>query len=454
LRRWYLWPLVLSVFWFVLCAKVISPALNSGGIDYLQLYNRLGSSGGDILTKAITEPQRVLGALAQSLRHGNLVWALLLPFLGLPLLRPRWLLIATPILLQHLLSWRSSEWQVYFHYGAPLIPLFWMALAEGAGGVERWTRIPGWFRTAIPVLVVAACCAAQALVGPAPDIISTVTEWRAGHQARALKLSFANQITPEASVVAPLAYLSHLAMRERLFSLHFILKGLKTLSHDTYEPPPPTDFVLIDYGDTATFDPIAGYYHPTMKTADQSIIPSSDRLLHDFLRRSSWTVTSTNELTLFRNGAPVPHIPENITRSGGPILIERHTTLKEIGITAGGNLSTKEFQVAMNWSFQNPREVFPWMFLRVTPKGGGSAITISRGLCSPEWPDGEHPDSWHMTPTSNMPPGDYDAEAVFVDHARLLWSEKSPSHENRSEAVLARIPLGQVRAEQAGSSAK
>ena len=59
-------------------------------------------------------------------------------------------------------------------------------------------------------------------------------------------------------MIAPLPYLSHLAMREKLYSLHYILKGLKTLSRASYGPPPPMDFVLIDYGDTATFDASAG----------------------------------------------------------------------------------------------------------------------------------------------------------------------------------------------------
>ena len=48
-------------------------------------------------------------------------------------------------------------------------------------------------------------------------------------------------------------------MREKLYSLHYILKGLQTLSHAAYEPPPPTDYVLIDYNDAATFDANAGY---------------------------------------------------------------------------------------------------------------------------------------------------------------------------------------------------
>src|SRR6476619_4162753 len=38
LRRWYLWPLLLALVWFILCSKVITPAFNAGRIDYLTLY--------------------------------------------------------------------------------------------------------------------------------------------------------------------------------------------------------------------------------------------------------------------------------------------------------------------------------------------------------------------------------------------------------------------------------
>src|SRR5205814_4482473 len=84
LRAWYIWPLLLAVAWFLLCTRVITPALNPGNIDYLALYDRLGSSCGDILVNPITQPQRIIVALGHSLAHGHLLWSLLLPFLALP----------------------------------------------------------------------------------------------------------------------------------------------------------------------------------------------------------------------------------------------------------------------------------------------------------------------------------------------------------------------------------
>ena len=166
LRRWFLWPMGLALIWFVLSAYVITPALNSGNIDYVALYDQLGTSPGNILLNAIVRPQLIGRALLQSLTHGNLVWGLLLPFLCLPLLRPRWIVIAAPILLQHLLSWRSSEWMIYFHYAAPLLPLFWIASVEVIAASDHWKHVPSIVSRATAWLVIVGCVAGQIWLGP------------------------------------------------------------------------------------------------------------------------------------------------------------------------------------------------------------------------------------------------------------------------------------------------
>jgi uncharacterized membrane protein len=444
LRVWYLWPLVLSITWFLVCVKLITPALNSGSIDYLALYDRLGSSPGQILLNAITQPHRIFGALFQSLAQGNLLWALLLPFLAVPLMRPRWLLIAVPILLQHLLSWRSSEWMIYFHYAAPVLPLFWIALAEGAAELDRSTRVPALVRRSIPSLVVLACIGAQIFLGPARDIVATTANWFGGEQTRIRKGAFISQISPEASVLAPLPYLSHLAMREHLYSLHYVLKGLKTLSRSAYLPPPPTDFVLIDYGDSATFDAGAGYYHPAMKTIDGRVIPSSDRLLHEFLQRCSWTVQTADELTLLRQEKPAGPLP-NATPSLGEIVeIAKGATLT--GITKSTDDFTEQgLEIKMSWNFQEPREVFPWMFLKLTPRDHQDTIIISRGLCAPEATNGSYQENWHITPTKRIPEGDYGVQVFFVDNARRVWAAKSSQPDGQPSFLSPPVSLGELR---------
>lgn len=443
LRNWYLWPLALSVIWFVTCAKVITPALNGGNIDYLALYDRLGASAGDIALKAVLEPHRILSALSQALVHGNLVWALLLPFLMLPLLSPRWLLIAAPVVLQHLLSWRSSEWTIYFHYAAPLLPLFWIALVEGLAALDNQAKVPLTLRRGLPLLVLAACVAGQVIIGPSGGIIATAQNWCYAGEERARRAEFIRRIPPGASVVAPLPYLSHLAMREHLFSLHYILKGLKTLSRSRYQPPPPTDFVFIDYDDSATFDPGAGYYHPTMKTVDGRVVPASERLLHEFLRGRSWSVNSANELTLLRQTTLV----RDPINSNGPVetVTAKETAATLLACTKSTDvLSPGSLEITTSWNFQTPRDVFPWLFLKLTPRNPGKPVILSRGLCSPESSGPVTAEIWRITPSQRIAAGQYTVEALFVDNSKRLWLQRSGKGDQSALLTSSPVSLGEL----------
>jgi len=442
-RAWYLWPMGLALCWVALCTSLITPALNAGNVDYIALYDQLGSSASDIFVNALREPHWIAQALVRSLSHGNLVWALLLPFLCLPLLGPRWLLIAAPILLQHLLSWRSSEWMIYFHYGAPLLPLFWMAAVEGIANLDRKGLLPTAVRRA-PLLLVVATLIAQIVHGPTALLASTTANWFTQEERRARQNAIVAEIPLTASVIAPLPYLSHLAMREKLYSLHYILKGLKTLSRASYEPPLPTDFVLIDYGDTATFDASAGYYHPAMKTVDGRVIPSSDQLLHDILAQRSWAVTSINELTLLRQDER--KVPSRQQDLEPPVDLGPRTQL--LGISKSGDSLSKKrsLDIKMSWDFQGRRAVFPWLVLALVSEQTGERMMITRGLCAPEARAGLYEETWHVTSPDRLPTGNYSAEALFSDYPNEIWSGKKDSNGSPRAILSRRVPIGSVKA--------
>jgi hypothetical protein len=445
LRAWYLWPMGVAVLWFFLCVQIITPSLNSGNIDYSMLYDRLGTSPGNILRHALTQPQLILHAIAQSVTHGNLIWALLFPFLCLPLLRPQWLAITIPVLLQHLLSSRSSEWTIYFHYAAPLLPFFWISLAEAVAILSVAKPMPGLLARGLVYFVIVGCAAAQISFGPAARMVSETMDWSSGKSERTRKAAFIARIPPAASVLAPLPYLAHLAMREKLYSLHYVLKGLKTLSHSPYQPPPPTDFVLIDYHDSATFDASAGYYHPMMRTVDGQIIPSSDRLLHDFLKPCSWVVDSCNELSLLRQDKRAAATPP--TQQRGIIFeVGNHTQL--LSISKNGNVISDQqsLEIQMDWKFQNERDAFPWMFLRLARYGYDGHAVLTKGLCAPEANSGPYHEIWRITSVNGLAAGDYSVEAIFVDNSRLAWAEGvDPRNQQPTTLLSDPVPLGNIR---------
>jgi hypothetical protein len=264
-----------------------------------------------------------------------------------------------------------------------------------------------------------------------------------GKQDRERKSALLERIPGDASVLAPLPYLSHLATREKLYSLHYVLKGLKTLSRAAFEPPPPTDFVLIDYDDSATFDPEAGYYHPAMKTVDGRVIPSSDQLLHEFLRRASWTTSASDQLTLLRRGGAKPVILPADPGSTPVLQVGTGTALTSL-VKSGDELTEQGLEFRMDWMFQGPRDVFPWMFLKLTSREQGKVILIAKGLCAPEATGGRFQETWRITP-GQIPEGRYDAEALFVDNAKRMWAAQTAQRDVQTTLLAPPVPLGDVR---------
>ena len=96
----------------------------------------------------------------------------------------------------------------------------------------------------------------------------------------------------------------------------------------------------------------------------------------------------------------------------------------------------------MTWTFEEPRESFPWMRLKLTPERGGSPVIISRGLCSPQSGDGAHRETWGLVRTPRISPGSYSAEAIFLDYGKALWKERNDS---LPAVDSIRVPLGQIK---------
>ncbi|MEP6670559.1 MAG: DUF2079 domain-containing protein [Chthoniobacter sp.] len=414
---WNFLPMGLAVGWLLIFGKVISPALNAGNVDYLQLYGHLGNSPGDIIHKFFTQPHLVLGALRTALyahpsspsAQGDMLPALLLPLLLLPLLRPRWLLISAPLLLQHLLSYRYSEWTLGAHYPAPFLALFWVAAAEAL------TRLRA--QTAIAAAVLVACALAHFRFGPAREIAREIPGLSAVLEEREWKAQMIADIPDDASVTAGLGFLPHLAKREKLVSLHHILKGLKTLSVVAYVPPPTADVVVIDYGDTLTFNTVAGYYHPWSHIDAEHSVPSSDRLLNDYLIQAHWRTQSRNAVAVLRRGEPIP--PP--VSQHAPTRIDDQTTLADLQVT---RKLPGAWQIQMTWNFIGERRRFPWLMLVLSD--GKRLFPIVKGICAPEAGEGRYTEEWNVVFPTWMHPGYHAVFAEFYDNNEAAWSKKMP----------------------------
>ena len=415
---WNIIPGCFALGWLLLCVLLIGPSLNAGRVDYLELYSHLGDSGASIVTGFFTEPSRAAGALWRGLKGGNLIGGLLAPLLLLPLLRPRWLIVIAPIVLQHLLSRRSSEWGIRFHYAAPLVPLLWF------GAVEAGAKL--FWRDTLAVWMAIACAVCQPWFGPAKRVWSTIGGAGEALRARAWKQEMLVAIPADASVTAGLPYLSHLAKRERLYSLHHILKGLKTLSRTKYDPPAPTDAVVVDTADGATFDHgEAGYFHPRMRAIKEPrlIIPASDMLLHDFLSQTAWTKLARNEFTIFLPGTPKP---AETSGGQGRKLDDFHTLISIQGMPplAGDAML---FRIA--WELQPKRPWLLWASLKLRDESGRE-FEIGKGPIGIEAESGRITEAWAIRTPPSLKPGKYRGGIRVYEPFGIKLPDGSPRFES------------------------
>jgi hypothetical protein len=413
LWRWDIAPGLAAALWLGLYATWLSPHLNGGRVDYGNLYSELGDSSRDALVKAFTEPHRIRDALWRGVSQGDLVWGMLASSAGL--------------LLQHLLSWRASEWVIDFHYAAPLVPLFWLAAAECAA---RWRR-----REVLAFAPAVACLILQPLIGPireiAPEFLNAHSLiWNRRWKARLVEKIAAH---PSLSVVCGMPYLSHLAARPQLHSLHLVLKGLRTLSLRPYTPDYVPDLVLLDFADATTFSKVSGYYHPPGGIVGYPL-DSSDELLNRFLGQRQWAALSMNAVTVLR-ALPTPAAESQLAPPPGGATLSPGMQLRACGLQkpAGPH---GPLALTMEWKWTEPRKIVPWVKLRFMAGSTGFAIIL--GMCDPAATNGLSREQREILIPPWAPNGRYQVTAEFYDQIRLLWGKGEISPK------FGEVPLGEV----------
>jgi hypothetical protein len=281
------------------------------------------------------------------------------------------------------------------------------------------------------VALLLASSALQIWDGPSRQIVTAWTTLEERLWDRTWKAEMLARVPddPNLSVTAGIPYLSHLAMRHDLHSLHFVIKGLKTLSLQRYEPAQEVDMVVVDFGDAATFDRRAAFLHPASIPGAPQPLPSSDQLLHDFLARHSWETTSLNSMTIFQKAAapqPASRAPDGWA--------DLELGLRQVQLVQAPG---KPAAVNMDFEFAQPRSKLVWSALRV--ENAAASHVVRFGLCAPHVHLGSVREHRPFILPSRLPGGTYRVSVVFYDHITALWE---PENLSRFERIYS---LGEMR---------
>jgi uncharacterized membrane protein len=283
---------------------VVRPRFASAAAQYAGMYRAFGNSPWEIAANLIHDPWRALQLLVatpgnpvDTVLKRELYLHLLLPFAFLPLLAPSTLWVLLPVLAEHLLSARMQQHTIVFQYSALMLP------------VLAWGAVQGLARIAKNRRMLAACLAfaslgcaafAQLAFGPLgmgwwqsrPAIERVVPTDRDRLEAP-IRDELLARVPKSGGVVAGFEFLSRLANRDDVHSLHHVLMGTYTYSSARYPDPESVAVVLADWS------------HPRLRPYADS--PWAGRRIERIIARHHLVpVEAVGDLVLFARGRGVP----------------------------------------------------------------------------------------------------------------------------------------------------
>jgi hypothetical protein len=242
-------------------------------------------------------------------------------------------------------------------------------------------------------------------------------------------------------------YLSHLAKRKNLHSLHHVLKGTETLSRRRYTPP-EVDVVILDRDDDSTFSVRSGSYHPAYFLGEKMdvMVESSPYLLHRFLSQARWQVRARNSFAVYRMGNTATVAP---VTGAGEKLDAYHS------LTSAQLIHVKETGVRMlilDWELQPGRKSFltselhladeqEMAYLRATktdPQAKlprGTSIRVARAMVAPGIESGSHREAIAIAAAPSIPEKKYWAVLLVTDDFLKPGEKRSDGFEARSFEV-------------------
>jgi uncharacterized membrane protein len=202
--------LVVSLAWVSFFLFVLHPA-HAPAVGSMDLhFGKWGHSVPEALGAMISRP----GELAEHLwveRRIEYLPRVLWPLVFLPLVRPKWLLLASPVLAVNLLSDWPTSTDLESHYLTPAVP------ALVAGAIDGLDKLVGGRAAAFPLAAFAASAVAfHVVAGGSPASLDFDRAAYVPDARSAAAAAIVARIPDGASVQVPYALMPHLAARKKL----------------------------------------------------------------------------------------------------------------------------------------------------------------------------------------------------------------------------------------------
>ncbi|MFA6908512.1 MAG: DUF2079 domain-containing protein [Patescibacteria group bacterium] len=245
-KSWSLVPIIAGLVWLGGSLLFIS-SMNPDGVYKFFSYYTPGSSESSVL-------QSFASLFPKFISLGNLalLFALLLPFLGIPLRAPR-MLIPGILVAGELFLTGFTELILKTHYSVLLLPVLFVATIEGVRSLQE--RPPA-FAKFLPHrnAFLFGMLGMTSLYGiltfsPLPELVHTLLTYPQRAEVAAGLDNALQQTMPADKIASGFSLLPDVSGRSNVYSLHYAYTGTRQYSDQPYVIPQDTNVLLVDLDD-------------------------------------------------------------------------------------------------------------------------------------------------------------------------------------------------------------
>jgi len=238
--------LLLSIAWLFVSHKIISAHSPSGFTPFAYYYSWLGSAGSSAIAAHIL-----------SYKNLEMIVGFLLPFLFIPLIKPKWLLLALIPLAQIILSASGGGAQVFMmHYGALFLPALVIAFIFGFHRANQFIKDKLKSKYLLLVCLMVTNIFLWVDFGIfKKEIYPERSELSNTRQAN-INETFKSVVIQDktASILASYRFLANLSSRENIYALHYYFLGVQQFAQGPYTLNKKPEYVILDKNDLLDFE--------------------------------------------------------------------------------------------------------------------------------------------------------------------------------------------------------
>jgi len=258
--KWLIWPITLSVIYFILAIKISGYYSLSGSYKFLLYYSWLGNNINEMIINLLLHPWLIVPKI---ISPGSLILflALLLPSAYIPLFKIKYLLLSLVVFIQLVsgVYWQWLGMILFTQYSALLLPGIFIAWIFGLQVIINRNYVPPKFikftlyekKLALAIMIAAAiygCLGFGPLFGLSKEL------FKQGDSQEVIAYNELIDIIPNHSPVATsYKFLAPLSSRPEIYSFNYVFLNKQQFLLKDYALPDQTEYLIFDFQDLFSY---------------------------------------------------------------------------------------------------------------------------------------------------------------------------------------------------------